>query len=142
MEFIMRKFVSALSVFVLVSGVGLWTIEAPGGQANGADDFLRQRLEAAQEGAKLAQGMYERGMADFQMVSLWKRRVTSSELAMARTRDQRLAALQKEVERAKDAEEMVRRRVSAGLVPALDAISARYERLDAEAALAAEQQQP
>jgi outer membrane protein TolC len=138
----MRKFVSALSLLVLLSAVGLWTIRALGGPANGVDDFLRRRLDAAQEGAKMAQSMYEQGMADFQAVSLWKRRVTSSELAIARTKDERVAALRNEVERAKEAEEMVRRRVSAGLAPALDSISARYELLDAEAALAAEQQQP
>lgn len=139
----MRNTILASAALLLAfSASALLSVRARAAAAGNADELARQRLDAAQEGAKLVQSMYEQGMADFQAVSLWKRRVTSSELAMAKTKDQRMVALQKEVERAKEAEEMVRRRVSAGLAPSLDSVSAKYERLDAEAALAAEQQQP
>jgi outer membrane protein TolC len=142
LEVVMRRFISTLSLLVLSSAVAFWTIRANGGESNAADDFLRQRLEAAQDGVKMARNMYEQGMTDFQVVMTWQRRITASELAMAKTKDQRLAALQKDVEQAKELEELVQRRVSAGVAPGLDSIAAKYARLDAQAALAAEQQRP
>src|SRR5689334_18619069 len=138
----MQRLIPVLSAVAALAVVATWTLHLCAAQPTGVDDLLRQRLEAAQEGAKLAQNMYQSGMGDFQAVSTWQRRVISSELAMARTKEQRVAAMQKEVDRAKAAEELAKQRAAAGLAPALDSMAAKYERLDAEAALAAEQQQP
>ena len=136
----MRRFMTFASLVVASAVLVVWSAHLRAAQPVGADELLRHRLEAAQEGAKLTQSMYQSGLTEFQVVSTWQRRVTSSELALAKSKEQRVAALQKEIERAKTAEEMVDKRVAAGLAPALDRIAAKYERLDAEAALASEQQ--
>ena len=137
----MRRLASVgLGFLILAIAVALCAFRTNAAQPVGADELLRHRLEAAQEGAKLAQSMYQSGLTEFQVVSTWQRRVTSSELALAKSKEQRVAALQKEIERAKTAEEMVDKRVAAGLAPVLDQIAAKFERLDAEASLATEQQ--
>src|SRR3954468_10768089 len=142
MEVPMRRIALGSGLLGIVVLISFSSLHATGAQPSAADDLLRQRLEAAQEGATTAQNMYEKGLGDFQIVSEWQRRVSSSELAMAKTKEQRLAALQKEVDRAKAAEALAHQRGPAGLATVLDGPAAKYERLDAETRLAVEQQQP
>src|SRR5690349_16473006 len=115
----MRRIVLGSGLLAIVVLVCAWSIRATGTPPNAADDLLRQRLEAAQEGAKMAQSMYQTGLADFQVVSDWQRRVSNSELAMAKTKEQRVAVLQKDLERTKTLEALAHQRVAAGMATAL-----------------------
>jgi outer membrane protein TolC len=130
---------TAITTATLVTVWTSWRVLAQPLGKPAVENVQRQRLETAREGVKLAEQAYAQGTTDVTGLLEWQHRVTATELALAKTKEQRVAALQGEVERARNAEAQVSERAKAGLATPLDALTAKYERLGAEAALAEEQ---
>lgn len=132
-------------IVILASGLILFVghsartlIAQPADAHADASKFQLQRLETAKEGANLAEQMYEKGVCEVGVLLTWQQRVNTTELALAKTRDERIAVLKRDVERALKAEALALTRVKAGMATPLDELAAKYDRLEAQAALAGE----
>lgn len=97
--------------------------------------LLKERVEVARTGMEAADAMFLAGRLTFDQVTVWSRRLVDAELAVAKNKRERVAALEEFVKRAKAHEDIAMARFRAGQASNLDVTEMKYNRIEAEVQL-------
>jgi hypothetical protein len=126
-----RRFLLALCVAAFASGVGT------AGEKT-AKDLARARLELARRGLATVQRQAGGANGFYRDIWVWSERVLSAELDLSDGPAERIAALEAHLQRARRLEGLARDGFAQRIFSFAELLEAEYNRLDAEARLAAE----
>jgi hypothetical protein len=103
--------------------------------------LARERVQVADRGYELALKLYQQGQNSFSLVAEWARRQAQAHLDLAEGKAERVAFLVGYVQQLRDAEQLTRNRMNAGMVTPLDLLEAQFIRLEGEVWLARAREQ-
>jgi outer membrane protein TolC len=109
--------------------------EKAGDKPAEVESLLKERQEATQKLVDVLVSQYRAGTVDFIRMESAQRQLANAELELAKNRDARIAARQKQAELCRDVEKICQVRFNAGKVGEADVAEARAERLTAEIGL-------
>jgi hypothetical protein len=98
-------------------------------------ELLKARLEAAEEGYRLAQALTQQGKGNgVKDLALWSERVLDAKRPLCKDKQEEVAAAQQHLDRLKELEAATRKLLNAGApaVTGSDLSDVRYRRIEAE----------
>ena len=98
--------------------------------------LARERIQVAEQGRKLAEEHFRRGLTSGGEVLEWTRRLAQAHMDVPESKADRVAFLEGYVRQMKESEEVMKKRFEMGVCGPLDVASSQYYRLEAEIWLA------
>jgi len=111
----------------------------PGGPPKTIETLLIERRDTLRTAVHWRDAQYASGSIDLPVVIRAKQALANAELEVARTKAERLAVRQKQIDNLRELEHVVEHRVQAGIVSEVDVLEIKAERLKAEIDLLREQ---
>jgi hypothetical protein len=113
--------------------------EPAGSSGASAAELQKQLIATAAEGQRLAEEANRAGVGSTEETFAWVRRLSEARMRAATTKEQRIEILTDAVRMAKAQEAHAQAAFGTGSIRASEPLAARYHRIEAELALAAEQ---